>query len=66
MKSAARELNLEARAGILREAETLLLAEAPVAPLLFYTNRILISPKLSGFTPNLRGANATRFMSIRN
>jgi len=66
MKSAARELNLAARAGILREAETLLLAEAPVAPLLFYTNRILISPKLSGFTPNLRGANATRFMSIRN
>lgn len=66
MRQAASELNLEKRAGVLREAETILLAETPVTPVLFYTNRNLISSKLIGFTPNLRGANATRFMSIRN
>ncbi len=40
---------------LLHEAETLLLREAPIAPLLFETSQELVSPKLKGFHRNLRG-----------
>lgn len=65
MKRAAAEIDIQKRAGILAQAERILLDEAPYTPVLFFTNRNLISPKLVGFTPNPRASNPTRFMSIR-
>ena len=64
MKRAAAEIDISKRAGILGEAEKILLNEAPYTPVLFFTNRNLISPKLEGFTPNPRASNPTRYMSI--
>jgi oligopeptide transport system substrate-binding protein len=64
MRQAENELDLSVRAGLLHAAETIIIKDAPYAPLLFYTNRNLISSKLKGFQPNLIGANATRFMWI--
>jgi oligopeptide transport system substrate-binding protein len=66
MKQAASETDLAKRAGLLRQAEEILITEAPYTPVLFFTNRNLISPRLVGFTPNPRASNPTRFMSIRN
>jgi oligopeptide transport system substrate-binding protein len=66
MKRAAAEVDLTKRAEIMGQAERLLLDEAPYTPVLYFTNRNLISPRLVGFTPNARGSNPTRFMSIRN
>lgn len=65
MKRAAAEIDIAKRAGLLGEAEKILLHEAPYTPVLFFTNRNLISPKLQGFTPNPRASNPTRFMSIK-
>ncbi len=66
MRQAASETDLTKRAGLLRQAEEILITEAPYAPVLYFTNRNLISPRLVGFTPNPRASNPTRFMSIRN
>jgi oligopeptide transport system substrate-binding protein len=63
MKQAASETDLAKRAGIMRQAEEILITEAPYTPVLFFTNRNLISPKLEGFTPNPRASNP--FMSIK-
>jgi oligopeptide transport system substrate-binding protein len=65
MKKAGEELDLEKRAKSLHEAEAVMMRDVPFIPILYYSNRNLISPKLSGFVPNLRGANATRFMSLK-
>jgi oligopeptide transport system substrate-binding protein len=65
MRRAAAELDMTRRAGILREAEQLMLEEAPYAPILYFTNRNMVSPRLAGFSPNARGAFASRFLSLR-
>ncbi len=53
MKKAAGERDLKARAKILGEAETILLREQPVMPLLFYASKNLISPKIKGWQTNI-------------
>lgn len=65
MRRAETEIDLAKRADILKQAETIMTRDVPYIPVLYYANRNLISPKLSGFTPNLRGAMATRFMSLQ-
>ena len=65
MRRSSDELDLKTRAGILYQAEALIMRDLPLIPVLYYYNRNLISSKLEGFTPNLRGANATRFMSLK-
>jgi oligopeptide transport system substrate-binding protein len=65
MKRAAEVLDASARRKVLFQAETLITRDQPFIPVLYYSNRNLISSKLEGFTPNLRGANATRFMTLK-
>ncbi|MCA0399930.1 MAG: peptide ABC transporter substrate-binding protein [Proteobacteria bacterium] len=65
MKDAENEVDSKKRAEILAKAEAIFVDEVPYASLLFYSNRELISDKVSGFIPNLRGAHATRFVSIK-
>jgi oligopeptide transport system substrate-binding protein len=64
MRKAAAETDLGKRALVLLEADRMFVRDQPFAPLLFYSSRHLISARLKGFVPNLRGANATRFMSL--
>lgn len=64
MKAADAEPDLKKRAEIMLKADRIIARDQPVAPLLFYASRNLVSPRLKGFTPNLRGANATRFLSL--
>jgi len=66
MRSAEGEGDLERRAQILANAERMIQEEVPYAALLYFTNRNLVSPRLRGFSPNPRGAFATRFMSLAN
>lgn len=65
MKQAGGELDIEKRAKLLFGAESLIMQDLPYIPVLYYSNRNLISSKLEGYIPNLRGANATRFMSLK-
>ena len=59
------EIDLAKRAAILREADSILAAEQPWIPILYYSTKNLVSPKLVGFEQNLRGAIPTRFLSLK-
>jgi oligopeptide transport system substrate-binding protein len=65
MKQGAEEVDLAKRAALLREADSILAREVPWIPVLYYSSKNLVSPKLAGFRQNLRGALPTRFMSLK-
>jgi oligopeptide transport system substrate-binding protein len=65
LNQAADEIDLGKRAAILREADSILMMETPWIPLMYYTTKNLVSPKLVGFEQNLRGAIPTRFLSLK-
>jgi len=65
MKLATEELDLARRAAILREADSIVVRDEPWIPVLHYSTKNLVSPKLSGFEQNLRGAIPTRFLSLK-
>jgi oligopeptide transport system substrate-binding protein len=64
MRDAEREVDLKKRADILFKAEQLITRDQPYPPVLFYSTKNLVSPKLTGFSSNLRGAYATRFYRL--
>ena len=53
LEDAVAETDLERRLEILHRAETILLNEAPVAPIYWYTRKYLRDPRLKGFYPKL-------------
>jgi oligopeptide transport system substrate-binding protein len=65
MKAAADEIDIAKRAAILREADSIIASDVPWIPLLYYSSKNLVSPKLVGFEQNLRGAIPTRFLSLK-
>ncbi len=65
LQQGADELDLVKRAAILREADSILAVDMPWIPLMYYSSKNLVSPKLVGFQQNLRGALPTRFMSLK-
>ncbi len=64
VRQAERTLDVEARAGLLAEAEALALAEHPVAPLYFYAGRRLVATRVGGWTDNPRGVHLSRWLSV--
>lgn len=55
IQAAYAEIDTAARFDLLQQAEKLLLEEAPIIPIYFYTWQYLQSPKVKGLTPNLLG-----------
>lgn len=64
LDKAADTADLEERAKILAEAETVFLEDVPQIPLLYYSSRSLVSPKLQGWEDNIQNVHPTRFMSV--
>jgi ABC-type oligopeptide transport system substrate-binding subunit len=64
LAKAEAERDLGQRARILAEAEAMLLRDQPIMPLLFYSSKNLISPKVSGWKPNLLDRHLTRYLSV--
>jgi ABC-type oligopeptide transport system substrate-binding subunit len=64
LRVAQDEADVAKRAALLRQAETLALADHPVAPLYILVGRRLVSARASGFVENLRGTHPSRFMSV--
>jgi oligopeptide transport system substrate-binding protein len=54
----------EARHRILQEAEGLLLEEAPIIPVYFYTNAYLVAPQVRGLYPNPLGYVSFKDLSL--
>ncbi|MCE6952476.1 peptide ABC transporter substrate-binding protein [Cereibacter sphaeroides] len=57
-------LDLQERAAVLAEAETLLLAEVPAIPILTYSSRSLVADKVQGYEDNIQDAHRTRWLSL--
>ena len=53
----------EERLKLLAEAERVLIDEAGQIPLLYYSYKNLVSPKIKGFEENVMDAHPTRFIS---
>lgn len=64
MREAAAERDPARRADILFRAEAILLADLPWIPLLHTRSKALISPRLTGYYPNLRNVAPTRFLRL--
>lgn len=65
MAKADNEPDAGKRADYLREAETMMLNDAPIAPLYFYINKNLVNPKVTGFVDNLVDHHRTRWMCVK-
>ncbi|GAB1263210.1 peptide ABC transporter substrate-binding protein [Aurantivibrio infirmus] len=61
---AAVETNPASRANYLKQAETILLADAPVIPIFYYVTKRLVSNKLGGYADNLTDRHFSRYMYI--
>jgi oligopeptide transport system substrate-binding protein len=62
---AERTRDLAARAESFRQAEALVLADMPVAPLYFYAGRRLVSQRVTGWTDSVRGIHLSRWLGVR-
>lgn len=57
-------LDLNARAGILAEAEQIALDDGPIVPLSFFVSKSLVAPHVKGITSNAIDVNRTRWIRI--
>jgi oligopeptide transport system substrate-binding protein len=65
MAKAAEELDLEKRAKILSEAESLIMRDTPFLPIFYYSSFTLVSPLLENWESNVMNKNATRFIAFK-
>ncbi len=63
LDQAATETDLEARAGLLRQAEQLALDESAAIPIYYYLSENLVSPAIQGFEDNVRDIHRTRWLT---
>lgn len=64
MVEAANELDLDRRAQLMAEAETIMLADMPIAPLYFDVKRNLVGLHVQNWNNNALGIQRTRWLSI--
>ncbi|MEM9600435.1 MAG: peptide ABC transporter substrate-binding protein [Pseudomonadota bacterium] len=65
MARAAAEMDLERRADILREAESMILRDQPFMPIFYYSSFTLVAPELQNYNSNLMNKNPTRYLSFK-
>jgi oligopeptide transport system substrate-binding protein len=54
----------KARNELMREAESLMLADLPVIPIYHYTSKNLVSPRVEGWVDNAKDIHRTRWMTL--
>ncbi|TXN22108.1 peptide ABC transporter substrate-binding protein [Methylobacterium sp. WL9] len=64
LEQAASERDVAKRAGLLFEAESIVVNELPWIPVLHFRSKALVSPRLHGIHPNLRNVAPTRFLAL--
>jgi oligopeptide transport system substrate-binding protein len=64
MRRAAETGDLEERARVLAEAETLFLEHVPAIPILYYSSRALVSDRVEGWEDNILDNHATRWLTL--
>ncbi len=64
MDKAAVTTDIAARAGVLREAEAIAMADQPIAPLYFAVNRNLVRARVKGWLQNPTDVHPSRYLSV--
>lgn len=59
------EPDVTKRAGYLAEAERIMLDDASIAPIYFYINKNLVSPKITGWVDNLVDRHVARYWCVQ-
>jgi oligopeptide transport system substrate-binding protein len=62
---ADQEPDAKVRAGYMAQAESIMLDDATVAPVFFYVNKNLVSPKVTGWVDNIIDHHRTRYLCVR-
>jgi oligopeptide transport system substrate-binding protein len=62
LKQADNEVDGKRRAAILRQAEGIMLDDAPIAPIYFYVNKNLVSPQITGWVDNIVDWHRSRYL----
>lgn len=65
MARADNEPDADKRAAYMAEAEHLMLEDAPIAPVYFYINKNLVSPRVTGWVDNLVDHHRTRWLCLK-
>jgi oligopeptide transport system substrate-binding protein len=63
---ANQELDMEIRASMLAEAEQMMIDDMPIIPVVFYVNRAVVSPEVTGWEDNIVHIHRTRFMCLQD
>lgn len=63
LAEAATELDLEARAALMHEAEAIAMDEFGVLPIYYYVSKWVVSPSISGFEDNAVDRHLVRYLS---
>lgn len=53
------------RAGYLHDAERIMLDDAPIAPIYFYVNKNLVSPRVTGWVDNITDWHRSRYLCFK-
>ncbi len=59
---ALKEQDAEKRAALMRAAEAILLADAPLIPIYYYTSRNLVQPNIGGWENNIADTHPSRYL----
>jgi oligopeptide transport system substrate-binding protein len=65
LKKADNEPDAAVRAGYLAQAERIMLDDATIAPVFFYVNKNLVSPRVTGWIANLGDIHPTQFLCVK-
>lgn len=60
--AANRELDMEVRASMLAEAEQMLIDDMPIIPIVFYVNKALVNPRVTGWNDNVLHLHRSRYL----
>lgn len=66
IEAASQERDVKRRADFLKQAETLMIAEAAIAPVFFYVSKNLVNPAVTGFQANVVDEHRRRFMCFKD
>ena len=65
LRRSASTLDLAARAKVLAEAETVMIEDAPIAPIFHYVSKRLVKPHVQGWVTNVQDVHPTRWLSTK-
>lgn len=61
---ANQELDMELRASMLAEAEQMMIDDMPIIPVVYYVNKNLVNPRITGWEDNLVNIHRSRYLCM--